>query len=56
MLGLARAANDSAVSVRRVEAGTTGTGGGGGGDLPSRPTNVNGAGATGLGRGGVVVD
>ena len=48
VLGIARAANDSAVSLGRVaECGTTGTGGGGGGA---------GAGTLGLGRGGVVVD
>ena len=57
VLGLARAANASAVRVGRVaECGITGTGGGGGGDLPSRPIKVYGAGAVVLGRGGVVVD
>ena len=51
VLGLARAAKTSAVSVGRVaECGTTGTGGGGGGE------NVKGAGAIVLGRGGVMVD
>ena len=51
VLGLARAANASAVRVGRVAARViTGTGGGGGGE------NVKGAGALVLGRGGVVVD
>ena len=50
VLGLARAANVSAVRVTRdVEPGMTGTGGGSGGALPSRPANVKCTGAGVLG-------